>query len=125
MGKLIIPFDPVMMRWLNESSSDESYQETSSIFENGYDDPTYMTFRIEFGGWGASTIPSLDTFKLMQRINTVNPDGGISKTTPTNYRYDDYPCGLLDLNFADDSIIAYPGYAFNNQVSYNAYNYLL
>lgn len=124
MGKIITPFDPVTMRWLNEASQDSTYQEQSNTFESGYEDPTYMTFRIEFGGWGATTIPSLDTFKLMQRINTISPDG-LSKTAGTNFRYDDFPSGLLDLNFADISIKTYPGYSFNHQTSYNAYNYLL
>ena len=25
--------------------------------EVGYDDPTYMTFKVEFGDWGASVLP--------------------------------------------------------------------
>lgn len=86
---------------------------------SGYDDPTYMTFRVEFGDWGYST-RDFNTLLTYVQNETANGYGASYK-----YRYDDYPCGLLDPNFAEDSIKAFPNYSFNNQVVYNAYNYLL
>lgn len=119
----IVPFDIVTMRWLNESFPDDPqrsvYSAPSRVFMSGYDDPTYMTFRVEFGDWGYST-RDFNTLLTYIQNNTANGYGASYK-----YRYDDYPCGLLDPNFAEDSIKSFPNYSFNNQVIYNAYNYLL
>jgi hypothetical protein len=52
MGQLVA-FDVETNRWYNESVNDGDFQ--SQIFEQGYDDPTYMTFKLEFGGWGYSS----------------------------------------------------------------------
>jgi len=51
MGKYV--YNPIMNRWLNSFDSTEY---TSTVFKEGYDDPTYMTFKIEFGDWGASVL---------------------------------------------------------------------
>lgn len=119
----IVPFDTVTMRWLNESFPDDPqrgvYSAPSQVFMSGYDDPTYMTFRVEFGDWGYST-RDFNTLLTYVQNETANGYGASYK-----YRYDDYPCGLLDPNFAKDSIKKFPNYSFNNQVVYNAYNYLL
>lgn len=122
MGKAIVPFDTVTMRWLNESYSDKDgglYSAPSQIFYSGFNDPTYLTFRVEFGDWGYST---RNFNEILTYAQSESPNGyGASY----KYRYDDYPMGLLDPNFAEDSIKAFPNYSFNNQVVYNAYNYLL
>jgi hypothetical protein len=52
MGQLVA-FDVETNRWYNESVNDGDFQ--SQIFAQGYDDPTYMTFKLEFGGWGYSS----------------------------------------------------------------------
>ena len=58
MGKLLnysgAIFDPVVMRWYYGNT--EQYQVQSEVFKKGYEDPTYMTFRVEFGEWGASVL---------------------------------------------------------------------
>lgn len=120
----IISFDNVTMRWLNEMSGDPGLQNSygaSNTFKSGYEDPTYMTFRIEFGGWGASTM-SKEAFREIQRTNSRSSDS-IRKVY--SFNYDDYPQGLLDLNFAKHEIKDFPYYGFNEQGTYNAYNWLL
>lgn len=121
MGALIA-FDKTTMNWLNEASARKSdLYEDSVVFSSGYEDPTYMTFRIEFGGWGASTI-NKESFRQMQKTNSMS-SSNIRKIY--SFNYDDYPQGLLDLNFAENTIKSQPFYAFNEQGTYNAYNYLL
>ena len=116
MGKLLnysgAIFDPVVMRWYYGNT--EQYQVQSEVFKKGYEDPTYMTFRVEFGEWGAS---------ILHR-NTFTMHGGLVLNAQ-HQDYDQLPNGLLDLHFAEDTIKGYPNYAFNNQTYYNAYNYLL
>lgn len=48
-----VVYSPVMNRWYNYF--DEKLPK-SSVFLEGYDDPTYHTFRVEFGDWGASVL---------------------------------------------------------------------
>ena len=115
----MIAYDPMTMRWLNESTPNKDNNYNSAVFENGYEDPTYLTFRIEFGGWGASTL-DINYFKELQLFNNTQDYSKVH-----TFNYDEYPVGLLDLNFAEDSITQYPAYSFNEQVTYNAYNYLL
>lgn len=123
MGK-IIAFDNVTMRWLTESfASDtasgntDTYAAPSEVFQSGYDDPTYLTFRVEFGNWGASTKD------FNQNMESLHEQYGWG--LGTKFRYDDLPMGLLDPNFAEQTIKERSFYAFNAQNTYNAYNYLL
>lgn len=115
----MIAYDPMTMRWLNESTPNKDNNYNSTVFANGYEDPTYLTFRIEFGGWGASTL-DINYFKELQLFNNTQDYSKVH-----TFNYDEYPVGLLDLNFAENSITQYPAYSFNEQVTYNAYNYLL
>ena len=116
MGKLLnyagAKFDPIIMRWIYGNT--DVYQKKSEVFQEGYEDPTYMTFRIEFGEWGSSVL-SKEHFAMHNGVilNTLHQD------------YDQLPNGLLDLHFAGDEIRSYRNYSFNNQTYYNAYNYLL
>lgn len=120
---VLISFDKMTMNWLNEGTGFGQSQlyDGSSVFADGYEDPTYMTFRIEFGGWGAST-SSIATFREMQRSNG-HSSNEIRRVY--SFNYDDYPQGLLDLNFAKGTIESGPYDAFVNQGTYNAYNWLL
>ena len=50
-GKTV--YNGILNRWIFGTTADGR---KSSIFKDGYDDPTYMTFKIEFGEWGASVL---------------------------------------------------------------------
>ena len=111
-------FDPVVMRWYYGNTSkepDSIYSVKSEVFKQGYEDPTYMTFRVEFGEWGASVLHrSVFTMHGGMVLNSQHQD------------YDQLPNGLLDLHFIqEDTQQQYPFYTFNNQSYYNAYNYLM
>jgi len=45
-------FSPTTNKWLKIN---DNY--SGQLFKEGYDDPTYLTFKIEFGDWGASVLP--------------------------------------------------------------------
>ena len=46
-------YSSIMNRWIFGVNATGK---SSSIFKDGYDDPTYMTFKVEFGDWGASIL---------------------------------------------------------------------
>ncbi len=84
----------------------------NNVFIDGYEDPTFLTFKIEFGEWGATlcddaTIASVQSNSIYNNTQMMN--------------YDVMPMGLLDLNFIDQNNLN----NFNAQQTYNAYNYLL
>ena len=82
----------------------------NDVFIDGFEDPAHLTFKVEFGEWGASI---LDDAAIAATQN---------RAIDTNVSYADYdqmPMGLLDLNFA-----AMMRTAAENQTTYNAYNYL-
>lgn len=91
----------------------------NDVFFNGFEDPTHLTFKIEFGEFGASitdnaTIASLQKNSLTSNVFFMD--------------YDNMPMGLLDLNYSD--IIgtgenATSNNVFNEQQTYNAVNYLI
>ena len=133
MGKLLdfagAAFDPVVMRWYYGNT--DRYKVQSEVFKNGYEDPTYLTFRVEFGEWGASVL----------HRNTFTMQGG-RVLDVLHQDYDQLPNGLLDLHFMEETLlnntfdvstngetqkkfVSTNYYAFNNQRYYNAYNYLL
>ena len=93
MGKLL--YNGIMKRWLYGADIDENINRKSAIFKEGYDDPTYMTFRIEFGDWGASVLDR----SIIQTGTTV--------FRPTFNDYDALPIGLLNCPAPGNSDNAY------------------
>ena len=117
MGKLL--YNGIMKRWLYGADIDENINRKSAIFKEGYDDPTYMTFRIEFGDWGASVLDR----SIIQTGTTV--------FRPTFNDYDALPIGLLNCPAPGNSDNAYwqsdspEDYTnFNNIRMYSAFQYL-
>lgn len=117
MGKLL--YNGIMKRWLYGADIDENINRKSAIFKEGYDDPTYMTFRIEFGDWGASVLDR----SIIQTGTTV--------FRPTFNDYDALPIGLLNcpapgnsdnIYWQSDSPEDYTN--FNNTRMYSAFQYL-
>lgn len=123
----MVLFDLLTSRWLLEASPNNP-EKTSNIWKNGYEDPTYLTFKVEFGGWGYST-HDINWIKAKQRSSKYSGawtfDQSNPATSQTHYSMDDYPEGLLDVNFLETEIKDWPAYSFMNQFSYNAYNWLL
>ena len=117
MGKLL--YNGIMKRWLYGADIDETINKKSAIFKEGYDDPTYMTFRIEFGDWGVSILDR----SIIQTGTTV--------FRPTFNDYDALPIGLLNcpapgnsdnIYWQSDSPEDYTN--FNNTRMYSAFQYL-
>ena len=82
----------------------------NDVFLQGFEDPAFLTFKVEFGEWGAS-ICDLNTIASIQSNSIYNNTWMMD--------YDNFPMGLLDLNFMTNVN------DFNSQETYNAYNYLL
>ena len=63
-------YDNITNTWYNYFD-DKNKSLLSSIWKEGYDDPTYLTFKVEFGDWGASVLHrdvldlGVTTFKTM------------------------------------------------------------
>ena len=115
MGKLL--YNGIMKRWLYGADIDENINKKSAIFKEGYDDPTYMTFRIEFGDWGASILDR----SIIQTGTTI--------FSPTKNDYDALPIGLLNCPAPGDGDEEYwqndSNYqTFNNTRFYSAFQYL-
>ena len=97
-------------------------QSNNDVFYDGFEDPTRLTFKVEFGMWGASILDD----------NTIAATQRNSLSDNIYYQdYDDFPMGLLDLNF--DSIVTSTRgnitstrttTMFNNTIVYNAVNWL-
>lgn len=87
-------------------------QSSNTVFTPGFEDPTRLMFKIEFGEWGASL---LDT-------ETIKTQQVTSKFSNVYYEdYDQFPMGLLNLNFGD-----FDGKtSWSDQQVYNTYNYLM
>ena len=110
-------YSSIMNRWIFGASADGK---KSAVFKDGYDDPTYMTFKIEFGEWGAS---------ILDRSIVQN---GITEFGLSFNDYDQLPMGLLNCpyegasnqeiywqeNVKDDYKV------FNNTKLYSAFQYL-
>ena len=108
-GRFVIS-DEILQRFHlgNEFGS----QSNNDVFAMGYDDPTYLMFKIEFGDWGYSLL-DLENIRTQQRS---------SKFTNVYYEdYDQFPMGLLNANFIDYTVSS----DWNNQTAYNTYNYLM
>lgn len=115
MGKLL--YNGIMKRWLYGADIDENINRKSAIFKEGYDDPTYMTFRIEFGDWGASILDR----SIIQTGTTI--------FSSTKNDYDALPIGLLNCPAPGDGNEEYwqndSNYqTFNNTRFYSAFQYL-
>lgn len=83
----------------------------NDVFAPGFEDPTHLSFKIEFGEWGGS-ISDMSTIRAIQKSSY--------SSSVINANYDQFPMGLFDLNFQN------PGnMRFNDQTTYNAYNFLL
>lgn len=81
----------------------------NELFIDGFEDPAHLTFKVEFGEWGASVCDDATIAAKQSRMLSGN----------VNYAdYDDMPMGLLDLNFGD------PQSPSANQDTYSAYRYL-
>ena len=92
----------------NEFQSDSH----NDVFVSGFEDPTRLMFKIEFGDWGNSLLD----------IETIRNQQTTSKFSNVYYEdYDQMPMGLLNLDFRD---FQGPN-SFNLQTAYNSYNYLL
>ena len=92
----------------NEYGTDMS----SEVFRSGFEDPTRLMFKVEFGDWGCSVLDT-ETIKNQQKTSLYN-----------NIYYEDYdqfPMGLLDLNFLEFNDTE----NWSNQEHYNTYNYLM
>ena len=92
----------------NEYGTDMS----SEVFRSGFEDPTRLMFKVEFGDWGCSVLDT-ETIKNQQKTSLYN-----------NIYYEDYdqfPMGLLDLNFLEFDNTE----NWSNQEHYNTYNYLM
>ena len=85
---------------------------SSEVFRSGFEDPTRLMFKVEFGDWGCSVLDT-ETIKNQQKTSLYN-----------NIYYEDYdqfPMGLLDLNFLEFN----DKENWSNQEHYNTYNYLM
>ena len=95
--------------FLNPQNRDSLY------FNNDYEEPTYLGFKIEFGDLGASLLSeSVMRSQSSYLSNSVSID------------YDAFPCGLMDLNFVNnpsDTINMFSS-ANTDAAYYNAVNYL-
>ena len=92
----------------NEFQSDSH----NDVFAPGFEDPARLMFKIEFGDWGNSLL-DIETIRNQQVTN---------KSSNVYFEnYDQFPMGLLDLNFGEFR----NNNDWNIQTSYNAYNYLL
>lgn len=101
-------FDPITLNWYNADNTELSTEApTGKVFKKGFNDPTYRTFRIEFGEWGASITDNvIDAFATRNDLMLMD--------------YDKYPAGLLDTNYLHSNNNN------NNKYSqtYSAYRYL-
>lgn len=119
-GRDKILYNSIMKRWLYQGDIDTNPKyKKSVVFKEGYDDPTYMTFKIEFGDWGASI---LDRSVLQL---------GTTEFRPYINDYDALPIGLLNCPQPDNSDTKYwqneafqDVQIFNKVDMYSAFQYL-
>lgn len=98
-------YSGIMNRWIFGEFADNK---KSSIFKDGYDDPTYMTFKVEFGDWGASVLDR----SLVQN--------GLTEFSLAFNNYDQLPMGLLNCPYP--GIIDETYWQTNTGSDYNAFN---
>ena len=84
----------------------------NDVFVSGFEDPTFLTFKVEFGDWG---------FSLLDETVIKNQQA-TSKFSNVHFEdYDQMPMGLLNLEFLEFNGTE----SWNDQTTYNAYNYLM
>lgn len=118
-------YSKILNKWLygadiDDISNGKFTEGHSVVFQEGYDDPTYLTFKIEFGDWGASVLD-----RSLTQPNTTS--FGLSTTN-----YDELPLGLLNCPYVGSENEEYywqnnaTGNAdtFNNTKMYSAFQYL-
>ena len=115
-------YSGIMNRWLYGNDSEfKQFQSITTtykdgVFREGYDDPTYMTFKIEFGDWGASVLDR----SIIQTGTTV--------FRPSIADYDALPIGLLNCPYPggtnQDLYWQNDPDSFNNSGFYSAFAYL-
>lgn len=114
-------FSPTINRWISIKNNNETVGNyTDQVFKNGYDDPTYLTFKIEFGDWGASVLGRNAIEKGTSAFKVINAD------------YDQLPIGLLNCPAPNDGIdqnywqlnAANNSTTFNDTNVYSAFSYL-
>ena len=89
-------------------------------YSQSFDDPTQLSFKIEFGNWGNS----LMTLAELQGSSSKGTGNVMFATNKvTNVDYDEFPCGLFDVNWAEKSTLSTVS-GFNSTAYYNAVNYL-
>lgn len=66
---------------------------SNEVFYDGHEDPTFLTFKVEFGEWGAS-ITDNNSIASVQRMSINNNTWLMD--------YDQMPMGLLDLNYIEN-----------------------
>lgn len=83
------------------------------FFDSDYEEPTFLTFKLEFGNWGAS-------------MNSDSEDRLIWESNKINYQsYDDMPMALFDPNYTKPNYHGTPNYSnFSAITSYSAVDYL-
>jgi len=125
MGKII--YNNVMGRWmmtkdvLKVTAKDSVFRlDCDRDGHGGYDDPTYLTFKVEFGDWGASVLPRQVLDLGVTTFNALYAD------------YDQLPIGLLNcppIGDIHDSTVwqdeaSMNSYIFNETPTYSAFTYL-
>lgn len=111
-------------RWVNNDvirrrfhmGNEWGSQFNSDIFTHGFEDPAYLSFKLEFGDWGYSLFDEDD----IRNLQITNKFGNVHLAD-----FDQMPMGLLDLNYQDFDSPDLPLTRFNLQSVYNAYNYLM
>ena len=92
----------------NEFGSESS----NEVFVSGFEDPTFLTFKVEFGDWGNSLLEEA----------VIKNQQVTSKFSNVYYEdYDQMPMGLLNLDFLEFNGTE----SWNDQTTYNAFNYLM
>lgn len=95
---------PITNRFLqgNEWGS----QSTNPVFAIGFDDPAHLTFKVEFGGWGYSTMDR----SMIESVERNSTESGVYYTD-----FDQFPMGLFTLTREED---------FTRLKTYSSYSFL-
>lgn len=93
-----------MLRFLK--GNEFGTQSSNSVFPMGFDDPTHLTFKVEFGEWGASIMSDDEILNL--QVNSY--DSGVYYMD-----YDQFPMGLLSLARSEN---------FQDIQTYSSFSYL-
>lgn len=81
-------------------------QSTNPVFAVGFDDPAHLTFKVEFGDWGYSTMDK----SMIESVERNSIDSGVYYMD-----FDQFPMGLFKLTREED---------FQRIKTYSAYSFL-